>query len=120
MGATVVVTVTDLPPNTPVRTVPRCDPAPRGRRPGPALVILSSAALFGVTFAFLAYQLSVGKDPSLSAAAESRPIVMRQVVKRRVITTIVPTPGRSTVTSSGQPVGSPTSSGYAPIITSAS
>ena len=73
---------------------------PRTRRPGPALVIWSSIALFAMTFAFLTYQLSS------STTAAPRPVLVRQVVKRRVVTTIVPTPGRSTVTSSGGAVGS--------------
>jgi hypothetical protein len=74
-------------------------------------VIWSSIALFAMTFAFLTYQLSA------SQPAAPRPVLVRQVVKRRVVTTIVPTPGRSTVTSSG---GSLSSSGYAPVTTSAS
>jgi len=114
------VTVTDLPPNTPAKTVPRGDLAPRGHRPGPTLVIFSTAALFALIFAFLTYQFSVGRDPSLSTAASSRPIVVRQIVTRRVVSTILPTPGRSTVTSSGQLTAAPTSAAYAPITTGAS
>lgn len=84
-------------------------------------MIWSTISLFAVTFAFLTYQLSSGRDSSLSgAAAASRPVLVRQVVKRRVITTIVPTPGRSSVSSSGSVAGSLSSSGYAPVTTGAS
>ncbi len=106
------VTMTELPPDTPARQAPRGAPGPRGRRPGPGLVIWSSIALFATMFAFLTYQLSA------TAAPAARPVLVKKVVKRRVVTTIVPTPGRSTVTSSGGTVGS--SSGYAPVTTSAS
>ena len=105
------ITVTELPPDTPARPAP----APRGRRPGPALVIWSSIALFAAMFAILTYQLSAAQAPSAS-----RPVLVRQVVKRRVVTTILPTPGRSSVTSSGAVAGSVSSSGYAPVTTSAS
>lgn len=83
-------------------------------------MIWSSIATFAATFAFLTYQLSIGRDPSLSGAAASRPVLVRQVIKRRVITTIVPTPGRSSVSGSGSVAGSLSSSGYAPVTTGAS
>lgn len=108
------ITVTELPPDTPARPAPRGGPAPRGRRPGPTLVIWSSIALFAAMFAILTYQLSA------QAPSASRPVLVRQVVKRRVVTTILPTPGRSSVTSSGAVAGSVSSSGYAPVTTSAS
>jgi hypothetical protein len=64
------------------------------RRPGPAAVVWSSIALFAVLFALLTYQLST----SLGAGTASpRPTLVRKVVKRKVVTTLVPTPGRSTV-----------------------
>lgn len=111
--------MTELPPGTPARSASRGGPAPRGRRPGPAAVIWGSIALFAVLFAFLTFQLSSGKGLSLGGAAASRPVLVRKVVKRRVVTTIVPTPGRSTVTS-GPVTSSYSSSGVAPIATSAS
>jgi hypothetical protein len=89
---------------------------PRTRRPGPALVVWGSIALFGVLFALLTYQLSAAEAPKAAA----RPVLVRQVVKRRVVTTIVPTPGRSTVTSSGSVAGAVSSSEPAPVTTSAS
>jgi hypothetical protein len=87
---------------------------PRTRRPGPALVVWSSIALFAMTFAFLTYQFSATTTPT------ARPVLVKKVVKRRVVTTIIPTPGRATVTSSGGAVGSYSSSGSAPVTTSAS
>jgi hypothetical protein len=77
-------------------------------------VIWGSIALFAVMFAFLTYQLSASQPPA------PRPVLVRQVVKRRIVTTIVPTPGRSSVTSSGQVASSTPSSGYAPVTTGAS
>lgn len=64
------------------------------RRPGPAAVIWSSIAVFAVLFALLTYQLSA----NLTAGTAPRPTLVRKVVKRKVVTTVVPTPGRSTVT----------------------
>jgi hypothetical protein len=85
----------------------------RSRRPGPSLVAWSSIALFGVLFALLTYQLSAGQPPP-------RPVVVRQMVKRRVVTTILPTPGCNRVSSSGAVAGELPTSGYAPVTTSAS
>jgi hypothetical protein len=98
----------------------------RPRRPSFAPVFWSSISLFAVLFALLAYQLSSGNDPSLGAAAggtASRPVLVRRIVKRRIVTTVVPNPGASSVssgpvTTSSAPVVS--SSGSAPITTSAS
>jgi hypothetical protein len=116
--ARVAITVTELPPGTATRS--SRGPTPHGRRPGPALVLWGSIALFAVLFAFLSYQLGSGRDPSLgSQASASRPVLVRKVVRRRVVTTIVPTPGRSTVTS-GPVTSSYSSSGSAPVTTGAS
>jgi hypothetical protein len=83
------------------------------RRPGSAAVVWGSVALFAVLFALLTHQLSA---PSASSRPEA---LVRKVIKRRVVTTIVPTPGESTVST-----GPVTSSGYtaaaAPVTTSAS
>lgn len=83
------------------------------RRPSPALVVWSSIVLFAVLFALLTYQLGASQPPA------PRPVVVRKVLKRRVITTIVPTAGRNTVSSSGGSV-SESGSGYAPVTTGAS
>lgn len=97
----------------------------RVRRPGPAPVIWGSIALFAAMFALLAYQLAVGKDPALgakaSAAADPRPVLIRRVVKHRIVTTVVPTPGPSSVSSApatAAPV--PITAAPAPVVTSAS
>jgi hypothetical protein len=96
--------------------------AARPHRPSFAPVFWGSISLFAVLFALLAYQLARGNDPSLSAASP-RPVLVRKVVKRRIVTTIVPSPGSSSVssgpvTTSSAPVVS--SSAAAPITTSAS
>ncbi len=84
------------------------------RRPGPALVIWSSIALFGVLFALLTYQLAAGQP------APPRPVVLRKVVKRRVVTTIVPTPGQNSVSSSAAVTAESGSIAAAPVTTGAS
>lgn len=87
----------------------------RTRRPGPALVVWSSVALFAMLFALLTYQLASSQQPP------PRPVLVRQIVKRRVVTTVLPTPGQSTVTSSGGQVTAPIPSpGPAPVTTGAS
>jgi hypothetical protein len=94
--------------------------ARRTRRPGPAAVLWGSIALFAVLFALLTYQLSIGADPSLSgSSAAARPVQVRKVIKRRVITTIVPGPGANSVTS-GPATSSYASSGTLPVTTGAS
>lgn len=88
------------------------------RRPGPAAVIWSSLALFGVLFALLTYQLSSNLGTSATAP---RPTLVRKVVKRKVVTTVVPTPGRSTVTAGPSATSEPAvAAETAPIITGAS
>jgi hypothetical protein len=88
--------------------------ARKARRPSPALVLWGSIALFAVLFALLTYQLSA------SQPAPPRPVVVRKVLKRRVVTTIVPTPGQNTVSTGAAAVSGETSPGYAPVTTSAS
>ncbi len=87
---------------------------PRNHRPGPAAVIFGSIGLFAVLFALLTAQLAASQPPP------PRPVLVRKVVKRRVVTTILPTPGRSTVTTSGQVSGSIPTAEYAPLTTGAS
>jgi hypothetical protein len=77
-------------------------------------VIWTSIVLFAVLFAVLTYQLSASRPPA------PRPILVRHVIKRRVVTSIVPTPGRSTIASSGQVTGSAPLPAPAPVTTSAS
>jgi hypothetical protein len=94
----------------PAKTASQPRPA---RRPGPAVVIWGSIALFAVLFAVFTYQLS-------APAAPARQVLVRKVVKRRIVTTVVPTPGVSTVTASGPVVSSQSTSGAAPVTTGAS
>ena len=106
-------------------SVGRAGPNKRGRagRPSLAPVIWGSVSLFAVLFAFLTYQLTAGRDPSLSAAggASTRPVVLRKVVKRRVVTTIVPTPGSTSVSSGPVSTSSaPLSYGSGAVVTGAS
>jgi hypothetical protein len=89
------------------------------RRPSPAAVLWGSVALFAVLFALLTYQLSSGSDPSLTGAtATSAPIQVRKVIKRRIVTTIVPTPGVNSV--SAGPASSSETGASEPVTTSAS
>lgn len=90
-------------------------------RPGGARVFWVSILLFAALFALLTYRFAVGQDPSLggASAAVSQPLKVRKIIKRRVITTIVPTPGANSV-SAGPSTSSSYSSGSAPVVTGAS
>lgn len=89
------------------------------RRPGPGAVLWGSVILFAVLFALLTFQLSSGADPSLSGATAARPVQVRKVIKRRIVTTIVPTPGANSVVS-GPGSSSSFGAGSEPVTTSAS
>jgi hypothetical protein len=89
-------------------------------------VIWGSVALFAVAFGFLTSQLANGNDPTLSkhAAAQASPrrVLVRRVVKRRIVTQVVPAPGPTSVsgpvsTSAAPVVAAPAP---APVTTSAS
>ncbi|HEY7255722.1 MAG TPA: hypothetical protein VH476_03475 [Solirubrobacterales bacterium] len=84
------------------------------RRPGAGPVLWGSIALFAVMFALLTQQLSASQTPA------PRPVLVRKVLKRRVITTFVPTPGRASVSTSGSPAPAAEPAQYAPITTAAS
>ena len=68
---------------------------------------MTSAALFLAALGFLAFQLAQGRDPSLGADAlttskPQRPVVtVRRIIKRQVITTVVPAETATTVSSAG-------------------
>jgi hypothetical protein len=100
----------DAPSRSDPAPAPRA-PAPR-RRPGAGAIIWGSVALFAVMFALITNQLAAGQPPP------SRPVVVRKVLKRRVVTTILPTPGRSQVSSG--PLSGSMSSAYAPVTTASS
>ena len=93
--------------STPVRRRPR-------RRPSAIPVFAAMAVIFLATFVFLLIQLVGGRDPALGANALSsvepkRPVVVvRKVIRRKVITTVVP--ADPVVASSGSTGG--TSAGY--------
>lgn len=85
----------------------------RPHRPGPATVIWGSVALFGVLFALFTYQLSAPSQPQ-------QQVLVRKLVKRRIVTTVVPTPGESTVTAGPAVSSTQSTTGAAPVATSAS
>jgi len=89
----------------------------RSKRPPASLVFWASILLFAALFALLAYRFPVEQSASQTTA---RAVQVRQVIKRRVVTTIVPSPGQNTV--SAGPVSSSSSSsvGAEPVVTSAS
>lgn len=78
-------------------TEPLAPPKPgrRARRPGPAAVVWGSVALFAVLFALLTSHLAATTEPA------PRPVLVRKVIKRRVVTTVVPSPGPSRVVAAG-------------------
>ncbi len=92
-------------------------PGPRRGR-GAAVVFWSSAALFGVLFALLTFQLSAGGSTGPVAAA-SRPVQVRKVIKRRIVTTVVPSPGATKV-SRGPATTATTEAPVEPVTTSTS
>jgi hypothetical protein len=76
----------------------------------------AARALFTVLFALLTYQLASSTAPA------KRPVLVRKVIEKRVVTTVVPSPGATgaaapVVTSSAPEVAS---SGAAPVTTGAS
>jgi hypothetical protein len=77
-------------------------------------VLWGSIVLFAVLFALLTHQLSAGQAPA------PRPVLVRKVLRRRVITTFVPTPGRASVSTSGQVAAAAAPAEYAPVTTGAS
>jgi hypothetical protein len=90
--------------------------AARSKRPRASLVFWGSVLLFAALFAFLAYRFSVEQSASRPTA---QAVQVRKVIKRRVVTTIVPSPGQDTV-SSGPVSSSSYSSGAEPVVTGAS
>jgi hypothetical protein len=90
--------------------------AARSKRPSASLVFWASILLFAALFALLTYRFAVEQSASRPTA---RTVQVRKVIKRRVVTTIVPSPGQNTV-SSGPVSSSSYSSGAEPVVTSAS
>jgi anti-sigma-K factor RskA len=90
--------------------------ANRSKRPSASLVFWASVLLFTALFALLSYRFAVEQSASQATA----PVVqVRKVIKRRVVTTIVPSPGRNSV-SSGPVSSSSYSAGAEPVVTGAS
>lgn len=87
---------------------------PPVRRPRSARVYWASVLLFAALFALLTYRMAAE-----APARAARPVQVRKVVKRRVVTTVVPSPGGTSV-SSGPVTSSSYSSGAEPVVTSAS
>jgi hypothetical protein len=88
----------------------------RSKRPPASLVFWASILLFAALFALLAYRFSAEQGASQASAGA---VQVRKVIKRRVVTTIVPSPGENTV--SAESAGSSSfSSGAEPVVTSSS
>lgn len=88
----------------------------RPSRPRATRVFWGSVVLFAALFALLTYRFSREQ----AASAPAAPVVqVRKVIKRRVITTVVPSPGKNTV-SSGPVSSASYSSGAEPVVTGAS
>lgn len=97
-------------------TEPRAIEGRPPRKPDGAVVFWASAALFAVLFALLTFQLSSTTAGTTTAAP---PAQVRKVVKRRIVTTVVPSPGVTHV-SSGPATTSPAAIPPEPIVTSTS
>ena len=94
------------------------DRRPAPRRPGPGAVLWGSLALFAVLFALLTYQLSLSA-PDGRLGIGGGPVAVRKVIKKRVVTTVVPTPGKNRVVS-GPATSSTPEVAPEPVTTSAS
>jgi hypothetical protein len=88
----------------------------RHRRPPASLVFWGSVLLFTVLFALLTYRL----EEEGSARQTVRAVQVRKVIKRRVVTTIVPGSGGSAVSSGPVSSSSSLAAGSEPVVTSAS
>jgi hypothetical protein len=86
------------------------------RRPRASLVFWGSILLFAALFSLLVYRFSLEQQANQPTAPT---VQVRKVIKRRVVTTIVPSPGRNTV-SSGPISSASYSAGAAPVTTGAS
>ena len=94
-------------------TEPTTAKRPTSRRPSSARVYWVSVLLFTALFALLTYRFASEQTTPTGPVVQ-----VRKVIKRRVITTIVPTPGKNSVSA-----GPVTSSGsYSPgaVVTGAS
>jgi hypothetical protein len=87
----------------------------RSRRPRASLVFWGSILLFAALFALLVYRFSAEQQVTQPVA---QAVKVRKVIKRRVVTTIVPTPGQNSVSSG--PVSSASYSSGAAVTTGAS
>ena len=83
------------------------------KRPRSARVYWVSVLLFTALFALLTYRFASEQTTPTAPVVQ-----VRKVIKRRVITTIVPTPGQNSV--SAGPVTSSGSYSPEPVVTSAS
>lgn len=68
----------------------------RPRRPSSAPVVWASLLLFATLFALLTYNLSAAQPATREASAPR----VRKIIKRRVVTTVIPSPGTTSVTGS--------------------
>ncbi|HET9154995.1 MAG TPA: hypothetical protein VFN85_12900 [Solirubrobacterales bacterium] len=89
--------------------------AARSRRPRASLVFWGSILLFAALFALLVYRFSAEQRATQPTA---QAVQIRRVIKRRVVTTIVPSPGQNTVSSG--PASSASYSSGAAVVTGAS
>jgi hypothetical protein len=72
----------------------------RKGKPSAIPVFAALAALTVGTFAYLTAELASGKDPALgpdaiTAVTPKRPTIIRKVIRRKVVTTVVPAPTAS-------------------------
>jgi hypothetical protein len=94
-------------------------PATPVKGPSPSTVFWISASSFAALFGFLTYQLRTGQDPAVGEIPPPpKPVLMRNVVKRRVVTRLVPGAGSTSVSSSGSAITA--AAPAAPVTTSSS
>jgi hypothetical protein len=85
------------------------------KRPRSARVYWVSVLLFTALLALLTYRFASEQAPPVTPTVQ-----VRKVIKRKVVTTIVPTPGRNTVSSGPVTSSASYAAGSEPVVTGAS
>jgi hypothetical protein len=89
----------------------------RPKRPPAGPVLWGSIVLFAALLFLLAFRFSA--EPA-KGGATAQPTQVRKVIKRRVVTTVVPSPGQNSVSSGPVSSSSYSAPGAEPVVTSSS
>lgn len=86
------------------------------RRPRSKRVYWASVLLFAALFALLTYRMADEASPTRTARA----VQVRKVVKRRVVTTVIPGPGQNSVSAGPATASGSVAAAPEPVVTGAS